>query len=108
MEVVSCKVNAIKSYGVFVTCGDYDGLLHISEIADQYVNDVAQIFEIGDVINLAVLERDERYKKMKLSYKKNHPMHERIRKHAQVQIGFNSINRKMDEWLNLRRKDNEN
>lgn len=108
MEVLKCQITAIKSYGAFVNCGDYDGLLHISEISEQYVNDISNIFQIGDVVNLAVLEKDERYRKMKLSYIKNHPIHDRIRRHVSVRTGFNSLKRNLDNWIEIRGKDNEN
>lgn len=107
MEVVSCNVEAIKSYGVFVTCGEYDGLLHISEISEQFVSDISEIFKVGDNVNLAVIEKNERYKKLKLSYIKNHPINDRIRRHVKVQVGFNSIKRKLNEWIDKRVK-NEN
>lgn len=107
MEIVNCEITSIKSYGAFVNCGEYSGLLHISEISEQYVNDVTNIFNIGDIVKLAVLETDERYKKMKLSYIKTHPMHDRIRRHVSVRIGFNSIKRNINKWIEIRRTENE-
>lgn len=97
--IVNCTVVGIKDYGVFCTCGEYSGLLHISEISEQYVENIADIFSIGDELTLSVLEVDEQYKKLRLSYKKNHPINERIRRHVPVKKGFNSLKKALSNWV---------
>lgn len=98
-NTIECSVVGIKDYGVFCSCDEYNGLLHISEISNQYVDDIFSIFEIGDMLNLYILEKDEKYKKLKLSYKLSHPIHERIRKHVTIKKGFNSLKRQLNTWI---------
>ena len=70
-KVITCKIVGFQDYGMFVNCGEYEGLVHISEISDQYINSIEQIFMVGDLVDLLVLEVcDEN--RLKLSYKRNH------------------------------------
>lgn len=55
-DEVRGRVVAIVKYGAFVTIpGGYKGLLHISEIAHERVNDPGQYFKVGDRIKVKVL-----------------------------------------------------
>ena len=76
-KVITCKIVGFQDYGMFVNCGEYEGLVHISEISDQYINSIEQIFMVGDLVDLLVLEVcDEN--RLKLSYKRNHHIHKKI------------------------------
>ncbi len=46
-----------------------DGLLHISEISDAYIADISRIMEVGDKINVKVIEYDKETGRFKLSTK---------------------------------------
>lgn len=98
-KTIDCVVVGIKEYGVFCNCEDYSGLLHISEVSEQYVDDIYDVFNIGDKLKLFILEKDEYYKKLKLSYKKAHPIHERISKHVTIKKGFNSLKKELETWI---------
>jgi predicted RNA-binding protein with RPS1 domain len=55
-DEVRGRVVAIVKYGAFVTIpGGYKGLLHISEIAHERVNDPGQYFKVGDRIKVKVI-----------------------------------------------------
>jgi polyribonucleotide nucleotidyltransferase len=56
-------------FGAFVTIGNQDGLVHVSEIADERVNNVADYLSVGQIINVKVVGIDERGK-IRLSMKK--------------------------------------
>ena len=69
-EVIKGKVTGIEDYGFFIFTEDgYNGLVHISEITDIYVKNVADYVNIDDEIFVRVLEIDEENKKLKLSIK---------------------------------------
>ena len=104
-EVITCKIIGIQDYGMFVKCGEYNGLVHISEISDQFVKNIGDIFLVGDNVDLYILDIDEDEKKLKLSYKKNHPIHHKIRKNVSVVIGFQSLNRNLPTWINQKKRD---
>lgn len=104
-NIIECIVTGFQDYGMFVSCGDYSGLVHISEISDQYVSDISEIFEIGNKVSLYVLEVDEATKKVKLSYKKIHKVHKRILKNVEVQKGFNSLKQSLEGFVIEKKED---
>lgn len=101
-ELIKCKVIGFQDYGMFVSCGDYQGLVHISEISEQYVSNITDIFELNDLVTLKVLDIDEEDKKLKLSYKRNHKIHRRILKNVRIVKGFNKLSNNLDEWVNIK------
>lgn len=101
---VSCRITGIQPYGVFVTCDDYIGLIHISEISDQYVPSLEAMLDIGDVIEAVVLEVDENQKRLKLSYKEANPVHPRIQKIIKIQKGFHSLSKALPFWIEKTKK----
>jgi polyribonucleotide nucleotidyltransferase len=52
-----------------VTIGNQDGLVHVSEISDERVNNVGDYLSVGQIINVKVVGIDERGK-IRLSMKK--------------------------------------
>ena len=71
-DIVIAKITSIVGYGAFVNVGEYVGLVHISEFSDNYVKSIKEFVSVGQEIRLRVLEIDEKYKKVKLSYKQLH------------------------------------
>ncbi len=68
------KVAAIMPYGFFVNLDNgADGLVHISEISWQKVEDVASMFKIGDEIEVLVLGINDNDGKLNLSIKQLTP-----------------------------------
>lgn len=68
--VVRGTVSSVAGYGVFVDLDGVDGLLHVSEIAHDRVEDPAALFAPGDPIEVEVLrieERDEGETRISLS-----------------------------------------
>jgi len=98
-DSIVCKVTGIQSYGVFVLCEDYSGLIHISEISDQYVPSISEILCVGDEVEVKVLDVDEENKRLKLSYKQANPIHPRIQKMVKVKIGFHSLGKALPHWI---------
>ncbi|HLR66651.1 S1 domain-containing RNA-binding protein [Virgibacillus alimentarius] len=64
------KVTGITNFGAFVELGDKKtGLVHISEVADNYVKDINEHLSIGDEIKVKVINV-EKDGKIGLSIKK--------------------------------------
>src|SRR5690606_11317791 len=54
------KVTGITHFGAFVELpGGRTGLVHISEVADQYVKDVNEHLSVGDTVTVKVLNIDD-------------------------------------------------
>ena len=54
------KVTGITKFGAFVLLpGGKSGLVHISEIANAYVNDVNDYLKVGDAVKVKILSVNE-------------------------------------------------
>ncbi len=72
--VYDAKVVTLKEYGAFVDIvPGVSGLVHVSEISDERVNDVADYCSEGDTIKVKVVEVD-RMGRLKLSAKEVEPL----------------------------------
>lgn len=68
--IVSGKVTRIEKFGVFVDIGaERPGLVHVSEITHEYIQDPKQEVKVGDEVEVKVLEVNRRRKQIKLSMK---------------------------------------
>jgi general stress protein 13 len=103
-EQITCTVTGIQPYGIFVSYEDYVGLIHISEVSDQFVQSLEDLMCVGDQIETIVLEVDEANRRLKLSYKKANPVHPRIQKIVKIQIGFHSLSKALPFWVEKSKK----
>ena len=70
-QVVNGKVTKITNFGVFVGLEDgLEGLLHISELSDQKVEDPEQVVNVGDDLEVKILRVDTEERKIGLSRKR--------------------------------------
>jgi len=68
--VVSGRVTNITPFGVFVNINAVcDGLIHISQLADDYVETPDQIVSVGDRIDVRILKVDTKKRRISLSMK---------------------------------------
>lgn len=66
--MLSALVIGIADFGVFVELGpDCSGLVHISQLGPEFVEDPHQFVQIGDVIPVWVLHTDEKRKRVALT-----------------------------------------
>lgn len=71
------KVTGITNFGAFVELPDgKTGLVHISEVADNYVKDINEHLKVGDVVEVKVMNVEEDGK-IGLSIRKAKPQQER-------------------------------
>lgn len=58
--ILEGKVTGITKFGAFVALpGGRSGLVHISEVAHSYVNDVSEFLSVGDNVKVKVVSVDE-------------------------------------------------
>ena len=71
MELKGIVTN-VTAFGAFVDVGVHqDGLVHISQLADRFVSDPAEVVQAGDRISVRVLEVDLKRKRISLTARKN-------------------------------------
>ena len=63
-------VTNVTRFGAFVDVGVHqDGLVHISELAERFVQDPSDVVAVGDVVRVKVLEVDLNRRRIALSRK---------------------------------------
>jgi small subunit ribosomal protein S1 len=68
--VVHGKVTRIEKFGVFLDFGaERPGLIHISELSNEYIKDISSVAKVGDEIEATILEVDRKKKQVHLSRK---------------------------------------
>ena len=66
--VVDVTITAIKSFGAFAMLNqNTSGLIHISKIANRYINDVSMEFYVGEQCKAKILSISKSDKKISLS-----------------------------------------
>jgi ribosomal protein S1 len=68
--VVMGRVTNITPFGVFVNINAVcDGLVHISQLADTYVETPDQVVSVGDKVNVRIINVDVKKRRISLSMK---------------------------------------
>lgn len=98
-EIVYGKITNILGYGAFVTVGEYDGLIHISEFSDNFVRDIHEYVSVGQQVKLKVLDVDEGEKKLRLSYKMLNKSRGVKGEVPKYEIGFKTLEEEMPNFI---------
>ena len=104
-DIVEGHVTGIEDYGIFIGLDEYySGLIHISEISNEYVRNVNNYVKIGETIKVRILESDDETCHVKLSIK---DMDYRINKKNKNKInetgsGFKILEDKLKKWIDER------
>ena len=68
--VLSGTVRNVIDFGVFVDIGVHqDGLVHISQVCSKFIKHPSEVVHVGDVVQVKVLEVDEKRKRISLTMK---------------------------------------
>src|SRR5881409_427056 len=68
-QVVEGKISNIVDFGAFVDLDGIDGLIHISELSWSHVNHPSEILNIGDTVQVKVLDIDRDRQRISLGLK---------------------------------------
>ena len=68
--VLSGTVRNVIDFGVFVDIGVHqDGLVHISQVCNRKLRHPSEVVQVGDIVEVGVLEVDEKRKRISLTMK---------------------------------------
>ena len=68
--VLEGVITNVTKFGAFIDLGVHqDGLIHISQLADQYVQDPGDVVTVGDIVRVKVLEVDLQRRRIAVSRK---------------------------------------
>src|SRR5438067_6973722 len=68
-DVVEGQISNIVDFGAFVDLDGMDGLIHISELSWSHVNHPSEVLEIGQTVNVKVLDIDRDRQRISLGLK---------------------------------------
>ncbi len=68
-QLITGPVTGLKPFGAFVNMGGTTGLLHVSQISEKSIADVATLFKVGQVVQALIVDIDEGRGRISLSTK---------------------------------------
>lgn len=63
-------VKTLTNFGAFVDVGGVDGLIHISQLSWKRIKHPSEVLNVGDTVQVTILDVDKETKKVSLGYKK--------------------------------------
>lgn len=100
-------VTGVKPYGAFV-CIDAQnqGLVHISEITNDYVSDISEYMNVNDKIKVKILSIDSNTFQMRLSIKalqsrkqRRYQQFTKKKSLPEMKIGFKTLADHLPKWI---------
>ena len=64
---VDGKVTSLQSFGAFVDIGGLEGLVHVSEISDEYITSPSEVLKVGQDVRTKILKVDKAKNRISLS-----------------------------------------
>ena len=72
-DVIKGKVQRLANFGAFVDIGGVDGLVHISQVSHEHVEDITSVLSEGQEVTVKVLSVDPENERISLSIKETLP-----------------------------------
>lgn len=102
-KIVKGCITGIEKYGIFVNLDNfYSGLVHISEISNDFVRNTNDFGEVGETIYVKVLEVDEDTNHVKLSIKDiDYRISKKTKKSKirEIGTGFLPLYNNLNAWI---------
>ena len=99
-SIIKGQVTCIEKYGIFINIDPwYDGLIHISEISNDFVKDINDFLKIGEIIYTQILEVDEFNHHLKLSIKNINYKSNSKSKIKESRLGFLPLKNHLNTWI---------
>lgn len=101
-NIIKGQVTGIEKYGIFVNIDPwYNGLIHISEVSEEYVKDIHDYVKIGETIYCQILEVNEENMQLKLSIKNiNYKSSSEDGEIHETRKGFLPLKENLEIWIN--------
>src|SRR5918993_524279 len=89
-EVRHGTISSVVSFGAFVDLGGMDGLVHVSELSWKHIDHPSEVVEVGDEIDVQVLDVDLDKERISLSLKatQQDPWQEVASTHRVGELGY--------------------
>ena len=103
-DIINVEISGITDYGIFVKADSgYTGLIHISEVSNQYIRNLKGLYKVGTFINALILEVDPLKAHLKLSIKRiNYDKRIDISKIPESANKFAAIEENLPNWIDTK------
>lgn len=69
-QVLKGTVSNVTNFGAFVDIGVHqDGLVHLSELSDEFIQEAAKVVQVGKIVDVRVIDVDMQRRRISLSIK---------------------------------------
>lgn len=85
-EVVTGQITGIVDFGVFVKFGEMEGLVHISELAWQRIENPKDLFKVGDTVKAKVIAIEKGRVSLSIKQLQVDPWQEAVKKYQLEQV----------------------
>lgn len=108
-DIIKVTVTSIENYGIFVKVDErYNGLIHISEMSDNFVSNVRNFAFPGEDIYAKVMDVDVLKNQMKLSIKSiNYRLTNKKGRMMESPNGFSKLKECLPIWIDTKLKEIE-
>lgn len=99
-SIVKGQVTGIENYGAFVSIdSQYTGLVHISEVSNDFVSNIHDFLEIGETIYCQILDVNDEEGQLKLSIKNINYKSNSKSKIKESRLGFLPLKNQLNKWI---------
>jgi 4-hydroxy-3-methylbut-2-enyl diphosphate reductase len=94
-DVVNGTVTGVVDFGVFVKFGDLEGLVHISELAWQRIENPKNLVHVGDTVQTKIIAIDKGRVSLSMKQLQSDPWQESVKKYQIGQVVKGKISKIM-------------
>jgi small subunit ribosomal protein S1 len=94
-DVVTGQITGVVDFGVFVKFGELEGLVHISELAWQRIENPKDLFKVGDTVKAKIIAIEKGRVSLSIKQLQNDPWVEAVKKYQIGQVVKGTVSKIM-------------
>lgn len=94
-DIVTGNITGVVDFGVFVKFGELEGLVHISELAWQRIENPKDLFKVGDTVKAKIIAIEKGRVSLSIKQLQNDPWAEAVKKYQIGQVVKGTISKIM-------------
>ncbi len=94
-DVVTGMITGVVDFGVFVKFGELEGLVHISELAWQRIENPKDLFKVGDTVKAKIIAIEKGRVSLSIKQLQNDPWAEAVKKYQIGQVVKGTVSKIM-------------
>ena len=94
-DIVTGQITGVVDFGVFVKFGELEGVVHISELAWQRIENPKDLFKVGDTVKAKIIAIEKGRVSLSIKQLQNDPWAEAVKKYQIGQVVKGTISKIM-------------